>query len=79
MWRKFTRYTSELQTSDNNSSHQIIYNKIKEKEIKPRHQDHRRGVAGWSVHYYLWACRRARSAMSDRSRVYEYAASIKEQ
>jgi hypothetical protein len=32
-----------------------------------RHQDHRRGVAGWSDHYYLWACRRACSAVSDRS------------
>jgi hypothetical protein len=77
--RKFTQYTSELQTSDNNSSCQIVYNKIKEKEIKPRHQDCRCGVDGWSVHYYLWACRRARSAASDRSRVYGYAASIKEQ
>jgi hypothetical protein len=54
---KFTQYTSELQTSDNNSSCQIVYNKIKEKEIKPHGQDHHRGVAGWSVHYYLWACR----------------------
>jgi hypothetical protein len=44
--RKFTRYTSELQTSDNNSSRQIVYNKIKEKEIKPRHRDCHRGVAG---------------------------------
>jgi hypothetical protein len=68
-----------LQTSDNNSSRQIVYNKIKGEEIKPRHRDRRRGVAGWSGHYYLWACRRARSAASDRSRVYEYAASIKEQ
>jgi hypothetical protein len=77
--RKFTQYTSELQTLDNNSSRQIVYNKIKEKEIKPRCRDHRRGVAGWSNHYYLWACRRARSAVSDQSRVYQYAASIKEQ
>jgi hypothetical protein len=44
--RKFTRYTSELQTLDNNSSRQIVYNKIKEKEIKSRRRDHRRGVAG---------------------------------
>jgi hypothetical protein len=61
--RKFTRYTLE-----NNSSRQIVYNKIKDEEIKSR-QSHRwdrhRGVAGWSVHYYLWACRRARSAVSD--------------
>jgi hypothetical protein len=63
----------------NNSSCQIVYNKIKREEIKPRRQGRRRGVASWIGHYYLWACRRARSAVSDRSRVYEYAASIKEQ
>jgi hypothetical protein len=38
---------------------------------------HRR-LAGWSGHYYLWACHRAYSVVSDRSRVYEKPASIKE-
>jgi hypothetical protein len=67
-----------LQTLDNNSSRQIVYNKIKGEEIKPRRQDRRCSVAGWSGHYYLWACHRAHSTASDQSRVYEYAASIKE-
>jgi hypothetical protein len=71
--------TLELQTSDNNSSRQIVYNKIKGEEIKPRRRYRCRDVAGWSDHYYLWACRRARSTASDQSQVYEYAASIKEQ
>jgi hypothetical protein len=34
-----------LHTSDNNSSRQIVYNKIKGKEIKSCHWDHRHGVA----------------------------------
>jgi hypothetical protein len=44
-----------------------------------RHRDRCRGVAGWSGHYYLWAFRRSHSVVSDQSRVYKYAASIKEQ
>jgi hypothetical protein len=35
-------------------------------------------LAGWSGHYYLWACHRARSVVSDRRRVYGKPASIKE-
>jgi hypothetical protein len=68
-----------LQTTENNSSHQIVYNKIKGEEIKLRRPDCRRGVTGCIGHYYLWACRQACSVVSDQSQVYEYAASIKEQ
>jgi hypothetical protein len=39
---------------------------------------HRRRLCGWSGRYYLSACRRARSAMTDRTMVYEKHASIKE-
>jgi hypothetical protein len=51
----------------------ITYNK---KEIKLRQGHHH--LASWSGHYYLWMCHRARLAVSDRSRVYEKPALIKE-
>jgi hypothetical protein len=39
----------------------------------------RRHSAGWSGHYYLWACHRACSAVSYQRWVYGKPASIKEQ
>jgi hypothetical protein len=51
----------------------ITYNK---KEIKSRRGCCR--LAGWSGHYYLWACCRAHLPVSDRSWVYEKIALINE-
>jgi hypothetical protein len=48
-----------------------------QESIKKRHRRRHRRLGGWSGHYYLLACHRARSAVSDRTTVYEKPASIK--
>jgi hypothetical protein len=49
--------------------------RIKEAINKRRRRHH---LGGWSGLYYLSACRRAHSTMSDQMMVYEKPASIKE-
>jgi hypothetical protein len=56
------------------TTHSCIHSEHVEEEIKPHHR-----LAGWSGHYYLWACHRARLTVSDWIRVYEQPTSIKEQ
>jgi hypothetical protein len=53
----------------------ITYVVNRKKEIKPRRGHHR--LPCWSGYYYLWTCRRARSAVSDWSQVYRKPTSIK--